>query len=75
MSATATTVSADANQIIEQLKAGQAATNKAGLGGPEMDAFYEEVIRQIAKAPDPQARIREIADLITRERGRTSKAA
>jgi len=70
-----TAASVDATQIIEQLKAGQAATKKAGLGGPEMDACYEEIIRQIAEAPDPKARIREIADLITRERGRNSKAA
>ena len=56
-----------AAHIIGQLRHGQAVTNEAGLGGPEMDACYETVIRQIAEAPDPQARIREIADLLEKD--------
>jgi hypothetical protein len=64
-----------AAQIIEQLGANHAASTAAGLGSPQLDAFHREVVQAVAESPDPQACIREIADLLASERGRTSKAA
>ncbi|MGW1617762.1 hypothetical protein [Streptomyces sp. NPDC002172] len=70
-----TTVNADAARIIDQLRSGQALATKAGLGGPEMDATYDVIIRQIAEATDPKARMREIVDLLERDRAHTSKCS
>ena len=66
---------ADATRIIERLEANHAASNAAGLGSPALDAFHREVVQAVAESPDPQACIREIADLLASERGGTSKAA
>ncbi|MBP0456489.1 hypothetical protein [Streptomyces montanisoli] len=59
-----TAFSADATNIIEQLRADQAAGTAAGLGSPDWDAFHDLLVELVAEAPDPKSRIREIADLI-----------
>ncbi|MFD8736570.1 hypothetical protein ACFV06_16875 [Streptomyces sp. NPDC059618] len=61
-----------AGRIIAQIKANQAATNRAGMGGPAMDAFNAEVLRQVANSPDPAGTIRAIYELLTCERGKTA---
>lgn len=60
--------------IIEQLEANHAASNAAGLGSPELDAFHNLLVELVAEAPDPEFRIREIADLLAREHGQSAKA-
>lgn len=65
---------APATSIIEQLKSNHAANNAAGLGSPELDAFHDLLVELVAEAPDPKFRIREIADLITRGRGKNTEA-
>ncbi|WP_026179112.1 hypothetical protein [Streptomyces hokutonensis] len=67
-----TTISADAARIIEQLEANHAASTTAGLGSPELDAFHNRVVELIAQAPDPQLRIRELADLLAGARPEAS---
>ncbi|MGW3848975.1 hypothetical protein [Streptomyces fagopyri] len=59
-----------AERIIAQIKANQAATNKTGIGGPAMDAFNAEVLRQVADSPDPAGTVRTIYELLTCERGK-----
>ncbi|MFG3099581.1 hypothetical protein ACGFZL_03435 [Streptomyces sp. NPDC048182] len=59
-----TVLSADAANIIKQLRADQAAGTAAGLGTPDWDAFHDLLVELVAEAPDPKARVCEIADLI-----------
>ncbi|MEV1065988.1 hypothetical protein [Streptomyces sp. NPDC050263] len=59
-----------AERIIAQIKANQAATNKAGIGGPAMNAFNAEVLRQVTDSPDPAGTVRKIYELLTCERGK-----
>ncbi|MEV7387585.1 hypothetical protein [Streptomyces sp. NPDC091215] len=62
------TLSPAASRIIGELDANHAANIAAGLGSPALDDFHALVVRQIAQAPDPQYRMREIADLIANHR-------
>ncbi|MET9056784.1 hypothetical protein ABZX99_03065 [Streptomyces antibioticus] len=67
------TLSTAANRIIGQLRAGQAAGTAAGLGSPNWDAFHDLLVELIAEAPDPKARVCEIADLLTSHRARPGR--
>lgn len=58
--------------IIAQIHANADAANKAGLGGPAVDAFNAVVIRLVSESPDPEATIGAIAQLLTREYGKAS---
>jgi hypothetical protein len=68
-SGSATTPAAD---IIAQIHANADAANKAGLGGPAMDAFNAEVIRLVSESPNPEATVGELAQLLHREPVRTT---
>lgn len=57
-------VTTPAAGIIAQIHANADAANKAGLGGPAMDAFNAEVIRLLSESPDPKATIGELAQLL-----------
>lgn len=59
--------------IIAQIHANADAANKAGLGGPAMDAFNAEVIRLVSESPDPEATIGELAQLLNREPTHTTE--
>ncbi|MEU9405074.1 hypothetical protein AB0E08_05100 [Streptomyces sp. NPDC048281] len=60
-------------RILDQLKTDQAATNAAGLGDANSDAYYELVTRIVSEAEDAEAAILEIVQLL-KEHGRaTSK--
>ncbi|UIX29561.1 hypothetical protein [Streptomyces sp. GQFP] len=61
--------------IIEQLEANHAASNAAGLGSPELDAFHNLLVELIAEAPEPEFRLREIVDLLAREHSMSAKSA
>ncbi|MFF0970109.1 hypothetical protein ACWDQO_22330 [Streptomyces sp. NPDC003703] len=62
-------------RIIGQLQEGHAAMNAAGLGSPALDDFNNLLIKMIAEAPDPKFRLREIVELLARERGMTAESA
>lgn len=63
---------APAERIIAQIKANAEVADKAGLGGPAVDAFNAEVIRLVSASPDPEATIGELAQLLGREPIRTT---
>jgi hypothetical protein len=63
---------APAERIVAQIKSNADAADKAGLGGPAVDAFNAEVIRLVSESPDPEATIGELAQLLTREYGKAS---
>lgn len=62
-----------AERIIAQIKANADAADKAGLGGPAVDAFNAEVIRLVSESPDPDATIGELAQLLAQEPSTTTK--
>lgn len=70
-----TAVNADAARIIGQLQEGHAAMNADGLGSTALDDFNNLLTEMIAEAPDPKFRLREIVELLARERGMTAKSA
>lgn len=57
-------VATPAAGIIAQIQANADAANKAGLGGPAMDAFNAEVIRLLSASSNPDAAIGELAQLL-----------
>ena len=67
------TLSPGADRIIGQLNANHTANIAAGLGSPALDDLHALVVRQIAEAPDPMFRMREIADLLD-EHARSGRA-
>lgn len=67
------TIAPAAERIIAQIKANADAADKAGLGGPAVDAFNAEVIRLVSESPDPDATISELAQLLNREPSHTPK--
>ncbi|MEH0423157.1 hypothetical protein [Streptomyces sp. B21-083] len=50
--------------IIEQLEAGHAEMNRAGLGSPALDDFHALQVRIISESPDPEATVRAMTDLM-----------
>ncbi|MFC8433720.1 hypothetical protein [Streptomyces sp. NPDC057253] len=53
--------------ILQQLDTNHAEMNAAGLGSPTLDAFFNEVRKQVAESPDPDGTLGAIAQLIIRE--------
>ncbi|MPY37263.1 hypothetical protein FNH09_40480 [Streptomyces adustus] len=68
------TLAPAADRIIGQIRAHQAAATAAGLGSTNWDAIHDLLVRLISEAPDPQLRVREIAELLT-DHARSARSA
>jgi hypothetical protein len=71
--AVATAQHPDAAGIILQLEKQHAEMYRAGLGSPALDAFHDELVRQVAEADDPKATFDRIVQLMAEHRAKAVK--